>query len=214
MTEGIAIYGGTFDPIHNGHIKSAIALRNKLGVSIKMIPSFVPPHRALPKSNSRQRLEMLRLAVKDLDGVEVDSREFDRAGTSYTIETLASFRKDYGKHVPIFCIIGVDAYLLLDEWREWQRLTEFANLIILERPGFEDRLPKAQVQAWAQDKRQENLSKLSNSRSGSLCRIKLPQIDISATMIRNALYQNQAVEGLLPEAVIEYIKQNGLYKAV
>jgi nicotinate-nucleotide adenylyltransferase len=214
MTEGVAIYGGTFDPIHYGHIKSAIALRKKFGVSVKMVPSFVPPHRALPSSNSEQRLEMLRLAVKGVDGVEVDSREFDRAGTSYTIETIASFRKDYGKRIPIFCIIGVDAYLLLDEWREWQRLTEFANLIILERPGFEGRLPKIQVQEWAQDKLQENLSKLSHSRSGSLCRIKLPQINISATMIRNALLQNQTVDGLLPETVIEYIKLNGLYRAV
>ena len=214
MTKGVAIYGGTFDPIHNGHIRSAIELRKQLGVSVKMIPSYVPPHRSLPSTSSDQRLEMLRLAIEDVDGLEVDTRELDRAGTSYTIETLASLRREYGEHLPLYWVMGIDAYLLLHVWRDWPRLTDLANVIIMERPGFEGRLPITEVQEWARDKFVESLNRLSQCESGSLCRIKLPQIDISATMIRNALQNKQTVEGLLPQAVIEYIKQNDLYKVL
>ena len=212
MTEGVAIYGGTFDPIHNGHIRSAIELNKLLGVKVKMIPSYLPPHRSLPSSNSDHRLKMLRLAIANIDGLEIDARELDREGTSYTIDTLASFRKEYGAHVPIYWIMGIDAYLLLHEWYEWQGLTDYANLIVIERPDFEDQLPKLEVQVWAKDKQVESLAELSKSEFGSLCHIKLPQVDISATMIRNALQHNQSVEGLLPNPVIEYIEQNGLYR--
>jgi len=209
----LAMYGGTFDPIHFGHLRSAIEVGEVLGVkTTKLLPSFIPPHRSKPETETEHRLQMLNLAVQNIKSLDVDTRELDRAGTSYTIDTLKTFRDDLGAHTPLYLVIGLDAYLLLHEWHEWQKLTDLAHLVIIERPGYEKQEPQKAVKQWAENRLAKKPRELKRCAAGSVCRIKLRQMDISATMIREALKENLSVDCLLPDAVIKYIRQNKLYR--
>lgn len=211
--EGPAIYGGTFDPVHFGHLRSAIEVGEALGVqTTKLVPSFIPPHRARPETNAEHRLNMLNLAVQNVQGLDIDTRELDRTGTSYTIDTLKTFRAELSEQAPLYLVIGQDAFLLLHEWHEWQKLTDLAHLVIIERPGYENQQPRSAVKQWAENKLIENPLELKASAAGYVCRLKLRQMDISATMIREAFAAKLSVDCLLPEAVIKYIQQNNLYQ--
>jgi len=212
-TEAQAIYGGTFDPIHFGHLRSAIEVGEALDVNTtKLVPSSIPPHRSQPETKSEHRLNMLRLAVQNIKALEVDTREMDRAGPSFMIDTLKAFRDELGEHVPLYLVIGQDAYVLLHEWREWSCLTEFAHLVVIERPGYENKQATKAVRDWTKGKLTAHAQGLKRCAGGSVCRIQLRQMDISATMIREAFAMNLSVDCLLPEAVIKYIKQHNLYR--
>ncbi len=133
---GVAVFGGTFDPVHNGHLRSAVEVRQALELeTIRLIPSYLPPHREVPGSAPEDRLEMLKLATRGVDNIDVDDREVRRQGSSFMIDTLRSIREEIGDAVPLILVIGFDAFQLLDSWREWQSLTDEAHLLVLARPG-------------------------------------------------------------------------------
>jgi len=209
---GVAVFGGTFDPVHFGHLRSAIEVREALQVeTLKLVPAFIPPHRKAPTATAEQRLAMLRLATSDSAYIEVDDREINRGGKSFTVDTLASIREEIGSSKPLSLIVGADAYVLLDEWVKWQTLTDFAHLVILERPGHSVGQISERLESWSRDKHVAEPRCLGSQPAGLICQMRLTPLEISATMIRNLISRGESVEYLMPNAVIEYIQQHDLY---
>ena len=211
---GIAIFGGTFDPVHFGHLRSAIEVREALNVrSIRFIPSFIPPHRDAPRTTPLQRLEMLRLALAGSQGFEIDKRELEREGKSYAVDTLCSIRDEIGDAVPLTTIIGFDAYCLLYEWHEWRRLLDFAHILVMERPGYNPGDLNQVMRAFENGRVVNEPARLGREPCGLICRLRLTQIGISATAVRNVIAAGKSPAFMLPSEVISYIYENGLYGA-
>jgi nicotinate-nucleotide adenylyltransferase len=211
--QGLAILGGTFDPIHCGHLASAKAVRKSLGVTaLKLIPSFIPPHRDVPGSTAEQRLAMLKIAIADVDGLEVDDRELVRQGVSYTVDTLDSFRAELGQTLPLYFVLGFDSYCTLHEWKHWQEITRKCHLVVLARPGYEDETP-AQIVEWSKDKMVEEPKHLMNRACGGILTISLIQVDVSATELRKIFKEGKRPTGKMPEKVIDYAIEHELYSA-
>ena len=212
VSVGLAIVGGTFDPVHFGHLRSALEAQKRLGVSeVRLIPSFRPPHRGKPGATTAQRLAMLELATRDVDCLRVDNREIQRQGLSYTVDTLASIRAEIGSNLPLSLVIGEDAYALLHTWHNWPGLIELAHLVILKRPAGH-LVPAEKVAVWAEHKRVSNPECLGRCAAGLVINLTLTQFEISATKIRELIEKGEAVDYLLPESVIDYIHQHGLYQ--
>ena len=208
----LAIYGGTFDPVHFGHLRSAVEVYQALQVSqLKLVPASVPPHRKMPSTTQEQRLQMLRLATQDLDYLQIDEREIRREGKSFTVDTLASFRDEIGPTVPMSLILGADAYAMLHEWYAWESLAELAHLVILERPGHHQQLPAPDVIAWADDRWVADPLCFNRQAAGLMCRINLTQMDISATKIREIITRGGKIDYLLPDQVARYIRKHRIY---
>lgn len=204
------MFGGTFDPVHFGHLRTAVEVRQALRVGrVKLVPAGVPAHRQMPGTTAAQRLEMLHLSVQGLAYLEVDDREIRRGGTSYMIDTLASIRDEAGPDVPVSLVLGVDAFALIHEWHRWEGLLALAHLVILGRPGAGLVMNKA-VTAWTRD-RWVAAEQLQHQAAGLVCELQLTQLAISATAIRRLLRVGESVDFLLPQAVIDYIRREGLY---
>ena len=134
MSGSLAVYGGTFDPVHYGHLRSAIEIRQALRVdTMCLVPSYLPPHRQQPDSTPEQRLEMLRLAIDGHAELRIDNREIKRKGPSFMVETLESIRQDVGPDASLSLVLGSDAFAIFSEWRRWEDITEIAHLVVLER---------------------------------------------------------------------------------
>ena len=212
MRNGIAVLGGTFDPVHHGHLKSARAIRDVLSVDeVRLIPAFQPPHRNPPESSAEHRLAMLRAAMIDLPNIVVDDIEIRREGVSFTVDTLIFLRREIGSGVPIYFIMGMDAYCALDEWYEWREITELAHIVVLQRPGHEMKLSENMAR-WIKGRESARVNELQNIPAGRVCFLKLEQISVSSTEIRRALHRGEVPEEKLPRAVSSYIKCHDLYQ--
>ncbi len=206
----IGILGGTFDPIHYGHLRPALEVQQQLGLrELRLIPAAVPPHRPPPVASAEQRLQMVRLAIQDQLGMVVDERELDRGGPSYMVDTLASLRAELNSE-PLGLILGMDALLGLPSWHQWQRLLELAHLIVMTRPGAE--LPQTgEVAALVQDHQVLEVAELNQRPAGGVFFVTVSQLDISATAIREQLASGGDPHFTLPDAVLDYIREEGLY---
>lgn len=214
LANGIAIFGGTFDPIHYGHLRSAVEVREVLNVqTVRFVPSRIPPHRDAPQSTPLQRLEMLRLAVATEPGFEIDERELMREGKSYTVDTLHSIRTEIGDAVPLTFLVGFDAWCLLNEWHQWRRLLDYAHLAVLERPGYSDADLNDVMREFARPRMVEDPACLGARPCGSICRLHLTQMGIAATEIRQLIAAGKSPAFMMPPEVIEYIHRHGLYTA-
>jgi nicotinate-nucleotide adenylyltransferase len=212
VNESIAIYGGTFDPVHIGHLRSAIDVRSTLEVGrLFMVPSSTPPHRQKPSVTPADRLEMLRLSVTDLAGIEVDDREINRSGVSYSIDTLAEIRSEYPL-CHIYFILGADAFSLLHTWHRWQELTDFAHLVVLERPGSSSPQPTDPVLEWRSEREIKTVSEFGAENMGRVLRLKLAQWQVSATDIRERCRTGQSIDLLVPKTVQSFIDEHKLYQ--
>ncbi len=213
---GLAVLGGTFDPIHNGHLASAEAVAALLNVDqVVLVPSAMPPHKTA-FTTAEQRLAMLELAVADMPSVSVDSRELLRGGVSYTFDTLASFRAEIGARLPLYFVLGVDAYATLNSWHRWQELTDLAHLIVLERPPSSFSAQTAEVPGdvlnWAQSRYEKNIEVMCKQPAGSIYRTCLVQVDLSATTLRQSFHAGLRPTGKMPENTIDYVMQHRLYR--
>lgn len=207
-----AIFGGTFDPVHFGHLRSALEAGEALGVdTVKLVPASIPPHRDMPGTTPAQRLDMLRLAIDGVDGLEVDARELAREGASYAIDTLRSLRDELGTGVSLTTIIGIDAFSLLHEWREWRRLLDYAHIAILDRPGDAPGLAE-ELADFSHGKFVEDVQCLRSTSHGCMYKLRLTQMDISATKVREIIESGRSPAYMLPKEVIRYIGENGLYR--
>ena len=210
MVKALGILGGTFDPIHYGHLRPAQEVLRALDLAeIRVIPAANPPHRRPPVAAPEQRLRMVELAVAGVPGFTVDDREFRRGGPSYTVLTLESLRREFGER-PLCLLMGLDAFEGIETWHRWQRLPELAHFIVMTRPGWEfpagERLPP-----WARDRLVRETSKLTQAGAGKIYFQAVTPQDISATRIREALARGEPVEAWLPSAVLEYIRANRVY---
>ena len=208
----IGIFGGTFDPVHFGHLRAALEIREKLGLEdFRVLPAGSPPHRSGTVASARHRLAMLKLAVAGDPALRVDDREVRRGGRSYMVDTLDDFRKESGS-APLLLMIGQDAANVLDSWHEWQRIFALAHLVIMRRP--ESRI------AWSGELKEEMESRkvqakepLEATPAGHVLSLEVTQLAISSTHIRNLLAEGHSPRFLLPGAVVDYITQNRLYFA-
>lgn len=194
----IGLFGGTFDPVHLGHIHCARQVLSLAQLDqIELIPSFIPPHRSTPEATADDRLAMLELAIRDEPHVSLNPIEIQRADISYTIDTL-KHRSQQAEQ--LFLILGQDAFLQFHCWKDWQEITRYCDLIILNRPGY----PEHNVA--------ELLAQWINTQKNKITWLQIPPSSISATDIRHALKSGASTEGLLDSRVAQYIREKGLYQ--
>lgn len=207
----IAVMGGTFDPVHNGHLRSALELKELLALDeVHLVPCHQTPHRKQPGRTSQQRLDMLKLAVKGEEGLCIDDRELRLDQPSYSVLTLQSLRDELGDNAVICWVMGVDAFAHFTRWHQWQRILELANLVVMTRPGFELDPDSEEARLWRD--LQLDPVKLEGVSQGRIIPVRLPsQLEISATYIRDQLAAKRSVRYLLPESVVDYIAENRLY---
>lgn len=195
----IGILGGTFDPVHYGHLKPAMDVRLALGLEqVRFIPNSVPPHREIPWLNVEQRNRLLQIAIEPLPGFELDTRELDRKGKSFMVDTLTSLRSDFPEH-SLCLILGMDAFAGLPQWHQWQKILTLCHLVITERPGF-SWPTSAEFQAL-EGRRVYDSTALKKADAGGILLQSVSQLDISSNIIRQRLRAGQDVRGLMPEAV-------------
>lgn len=209
MTDKIGILGGTFDPVHFGHLRPALDVAQQLNLDhVRLIPSAVPPHREQPVATAQQRTTMLQLAVKNNDRFIVDERELHREGPSYTVDTLKSLRQEFPDS-PLYLLLGTDAFLGLQSWHEWQQLITLAHIVVMHRPG-EALVMNKELEAWYQEHRGKEENDLQLA--GFIWPIEVTQLAISATEIRELIAKGSNPQFLLPDAVISLIEMLGLYQ--
>jgi nicotinate-nucleotide adenylyltransferase len=206
----IGILGGTFDPIHYGHLRPAQEVLRALDLAeVRIIPAANPPHRHAPQATAAQRLRMAELAVAEFPGLRVDDREIRRGGPSYTVLTLESLREEFGAR-PLCLLLGLDAFEGLETWHQWQRLPELAHFVVMTRPGWS--LPAAEgLPAWARGRLAHAAGELARTSAGKIHFQTVTPQDISATHIREAIARNEPVDGLLPPVVLDYLRANRIY---
>lgn len=212
MTRRLGCFGGTFDPVHQAHLRMARAFRDELGLDeVRLIPAGQPYHRtAGPQASAQDRLAMVTLALADEPGLVADGREVARLRPAYTVETLAELRSEIGPQAELWCLIGGDSLEQLDTWHRWQDLLRLANIAVALRPGFDaERLPPAVATEW-QVRQVTDFSK--RTPSGTMRPLALPPVDVSATDIRSRLARGASVADALPPAVAAYIARHGLYR--
>ncbi|MFT7414399.1 MAG: nicotinate-nucleotide adenylyltransferase [Methylophagaceae bacterium] len=210
MADAIGILGGTFDPVHFGHLRSALEVCEQLNLAhVRLIPSARPPHRTVPHAKPQQRLMMLHLAMKNADSFIVDDRELQRDGMSYSVDTLLSLRQDFPEN-PLYLLLGTDAFLGIQTWHKWQGLLELAHIVVIGRPDETLTLP-TELNVWYQ----QHLAKPDDAQTvaGKIWPVTVTQLAISATAIRALVLADKSPQFLLPDAVIQLINQLGLYRS-
>lgn len=206
----VGVFGGTFDPVHFGHLRSALEVCQQLELDhVRLMPCHVPPHRPQPQLKAAERRLLLELAVKSCQTLIVDDRELTRDGPSYSVDTLLSLRSEFPDN-PLFLILGSDAFRQIDSWSRWTQLLDLAHIVVMQRAGEALDLSAA-LQKWLS----ENLAQPADraSRAGKIWPVAVTPLAISATAIRAQRVAGESVQFLLPEAVLTAIDQLGLYPA-
>ncbi|HEV7271318.1 nicotinate-nucleotide adenylyltransferase [Pseudoxanthomonas sp.] len=210
-------YGGTFDPVHNGHLAIARAAHGAFGVPVRLMPAADPPHRAVPGATAAQRAHLLDLAVQDEHGLRVDRRELvraqrDPAARSYTIDTLQELREELGQAAPIALLIGADSLLGLPTWRSWTALFDLAHFVVADRPGsgLDAGLPPV-LMGRLEGRWTDRIEDLGQAPAGRVFRLNQPLQRESATEIRRRIAAGEAWRHLVPPAVADAIADERLY---
>ena len=215
----IAILGGTFDPIHYGHLRLGADVKSAVGLDeVRLVPAGEPPHRAPPVASAEHRLAMTELGCAEFPGLIADAREVHRPGPSYTVLTLESLREEQ-RGRPLALVIGADAFAGLEQWRRWQQLFTLAHFLVVERPGtaFDPAALPATLRTQWERRLTTDAMRLERSLAGAILRVDVTPQSISASSIRAALARGPAgrntVRGLLPASVLAYIDRNQLYRS-
>ena len=206
----VAILGGTFNPIHNGHLRSALELVELLGLErLHLMPCANPPHRDAPACPAESRAAMVELAVLGEPRLFCDRRELGRSGPSWTVDSLAGLRAEYGPERSLGLVMGCDALLGLDRWHRWQALLGYAHVIVIARPGW--CLPTAgAVAEWVADHQITDAEALRQRPAGGVLVLELRPLAISSTEIRALCRGERSARYLLPEPVLDYIETHQL----
>ena len=207
----IGIFGGTFDPVHIGHLRTAYELRIRLGLDrVHFIPAAVPPHRSQPAAAPGLRVAMLEAALADDPYAVVDPRELERAGPSWTIDTAESLRAEFPDHA-LCLLLGMDAFLGLASWRDWERLLTLVNIVVARRPGA--RLsPVASLGLLLAERCVDAASSVWQT-AGQILVQDVTQLEVSATDLRASIRAGIEPRFLVPDAVRHIIDTSGCYAA-
>ena len=209
--QAIAIFGGTFDPVHYGHLRAAIEAMEMLQLQdFRLLPAGIPPHRTNTFASADHRLAMLKLALSRYPELQMDDREVRREGSSFMVDTLGEIRREAGD-APILTMIGQDAANDLDQWHEWHRLFDLTHLVIMRRPESKHNYSGALL-AQMQQRLVDNPGRLQDSAAGLILPLEVTQLAISSTGIRRQIRAGLSPRFLLPDPVIDYIFEHGLYQ--
>jgi len=205
---GIGVLGGTFDPIHLGHLRSAWDVADALSLdAMQFVPSYLPVHRDAPQASVEQRLAMVRLSISDMPNWSVSECEIRRGGPSYTVDTLTLLRNQVGLDVPIWLLLGSDAFEGFVRWHRWQDILTLVNLAVMVRAGVPP-VGCVETQRLLLDGQGERASDCT----GQIKLVPVTVLGISATQIRQAVREGHAPHFLVMPAVSDYIRQQGLYQ--
>ncbi|MGC4008688.1 MAG: nicotinate-nucleotide adenylyltransferase [Pseudomonas sp.] len=208
----VGLFGGTFDPVHIGHLRSALEMAEQFEFDeLRLIPNFRPPHRDTPQVKPEQRLAMVELAVAGVDPLVVDDRELKRDKPSYTIDTLESLRGELDVQDQLFLLVGWDAFCGLPAWHRWEELLEHCHIVVLQRPDADSEPPEDLRDLLAA--RSVADPKAMTGPAGQITFVWQTPLAVSATQIRQLLSQGRSVRYLVPDAVLNYIEAHGLYQA-
>ena len=206
----VGILGGTFDPVHYGHLRAAVEVYEKLGLDeVRMLPSARPPHRETPAASAEHRLAMLERATSCRDYLVPDDSELRRDGPSWMVDTLSGFRQQFGDR-PLVMVVGQDAANGLDGWHEWRRLFELAHIAVMRRPDAESDY-REELAECMRSRRAESPAELAKAPAGRVLPVAITQLEISSTAIREAVAAGRSPLYLTPPPVIDYIREQGLY---
>ena len=206
----IGIFGGTFDPVHYGHLRAAIEAMERLSLtSLRLLPAGTPPHRSQTFASAEHRLAMLKLALQRHEDLWADDREVKRGGYSYMVDTLAEIRREEGD-APLLLLVGQDAANSLDSWYEWADLFKLAHLVIMRRPDSRHVYSGALFKE-IQARLVSDPMKLQAVTAGLVMPLEVTQLAISSTGIREQISTGHSVRFLLPDSVIDYIHEHELY---
>ncbi len=205
------LYGGTFVPVHAGHLAVARAARAALAADVAFLPAADPPHRPAPGASALQRARMLDLAITGEPGLRVDRRELGRSGPSYTVDTLRELRAETGPDVPLAWLVGADAFRGLPTWQDWQDLLDLAHFVVAVRPGHDLETLPSELATACEGRWREDPAALAAAPAGGLYRLAMPLHPASATELRQRLRTGQGDGGWLAPTVKDYIAVRGLY---
>jgi nicotinate-nucleotide adenylyltransferase len=205
----VGVFGGTFDPIHFGHLETVSAVKAQLALlRMLIVPAHTPPHRPPPIAAPEHRLSMVQLAVGEMSSFECDDREIRRGGVSYTVLTVEELREELGDK-PLCLILGSDAFLDLPRWHRWTEILKNAHIVVMYRPGWE--LPSSRPDWW-RNAAQNDPTILRQQPGGCVYCVSVPAIDLTSTKIRKRLARAiDSKDALLP-SVYDYIRTHRLYE--
>ncbi len=208
----VALLGGTFDPIHHGHLRTALEIRDLLAVDqLNLIPCYQPVHRGEPHCSAKQRMDMVRLAVADEPGLVADDRELRRNAPSYSVDTLHECRQEWGRNASLTMIMGMDAFLSLHRWHRWEEILGLANLLVVQRPGWA-LTAEHPIYTWAKDFIRPDPVYLQDTPCGVILLHEQTPLDISSTHIRTLITAGRSARYLLPDPVWNYVCERQLYR--
>lgn len=209
----IGVFGGTFDPIHFGHLRPALEILQALPLrEIRFVPLSTAVHRTQPVATGAQRLAMVRAAAEGQRGFIADERELVRSGDSYSYDTLASLRAEIGDDEPLCLLTGLDAFGKLMTWYRWKDIARMAHLVVMRRPCARE--PAApELRRWMEARLAAGPQQLAQTPGGLVLFLDVIQLDISATAIRSLIARGLSPRFLLPEPVLNLIEREGLYRA-
>jgi nicotinate-nucleotide adenylyltransferase len=207
----LGVLGGSFDPVHHGHLRSALEVLESCGLAeVLLIPSGRPPHRAPPVAGADLRLELLRAATAAEPRLVVDDREMRREGPSYTVDTLRALRAEHGAR-PLCLVVGGDAFLGLESWHRWRELFDLAHLIVMHRPGWELQARGALAEAL-RERRSDDPQALRRHSAGAIRVQSVTPLQISSSAVRALVAAGGDPRYLVPDAVRELILETGCYR--
>lgn len=208
----IGVLGGTFDPVHIGHLRGALEVAESLSLDeLRLTPSARPPHRGTPQVSAKDRLAMVECAVAGVAPLVVDARELQRDKPSYTIDTLELMRAEMLAETQVFLLLGWDAFCGLPTWHRWEELLQHCHILVLQRPDADSEPPDALRNLLAARSVSDPLA--LKGPSGQIAFVWQTPLAVSATQIRQLLASGKSVRFLVPDAVLAYIDAHGLYRA-
>jgi nicotinate-nucleotide adenylyltransferase len=210
MTEPIGVFGGTFDPIHYGHLRTAFELLQALRLAqVRFMPTGSPPHREAPLASSELRLEAVRAAVAGQPGFSVDDREIRRGGLSYSVDTLTELRREHPQR-SLCLLLGMDAFLGMPTWHRWHEIFELSHVVVAHRPGWKAPItgPLGEVMV---DRGTGSVRDLHGSLAGHIYVHAVTQLEISSTELRALIMSGRDLRYLVPDAVRDLIGRSGCY---
>ena len=210
----VVIFGGTFDPIHHGHLRTALEIKEQLQVDrVCLIPTGNPVHKRSTQASATQRLKMIEAALEVEPSLEVSDIEQRADMDGYTISTVAHIRENIGASHPLVTVMGMDSFLSLPSWNRWLDLLDYTHLLVVARPGYRCDLT-GELKAYYDAHASESVDDLSRYSSGKILIQELTPVDISATSVRNIIKSGKSPRFLLPDSVWDFIKSERLYGVI